>query len=71
MNEVTSALTLSVTPAEPKDTECVFKEKVPGGWSALKIREAEESETNVDLETLFNAVIANPASLSKIINQGV
>jgi len=71
LHDVTKALALTVSPAEPKDTECVFKEKVPGGWSALKIRDVNDPETNIDLETLFNAVIAKPGILSKIINKGV
>ena len=71
LNEVTSALTLSLTPTEPENTECVFKEKVPGGWSALKMRNDEDPETNVDLETLFNAVVANPAAITNLMNKGV
>ena len=71
LEDVTSALTLTLTPAEPKDRECVFKEKVPGGWSALTLRSPGNPETNIDLETLFNAVIANPENLSNLINKGV
>lgn len=71
LSDVTAALNLAVTPNEPKDTECIFKEKVPGGWSSLKVRDTDDPETNIDLETLFNAVIAKPESLAKIINKGV
>jgi ABC-2 type transport system ATP-binding protein len=36
-------------------------EKVPGGWMSVRTRTTDDDETPIDLETLFNAVVSNPA----------
>ncbi|OHD29852.1 MAG: ABC transporter [Spirochaetae bacterium HGW-Spirochaetae-4] len=58
---IAEKLTMQLERTEPDTTNCIFTEKVPGGWMAVKERQADEEETSIDLETLFNAVVSNPA----------
>jgi ABC-2 type transport system ATP-binding protein len=67
LDDVSSALTLALTPSEPTDAACLYKEQVPGGWSSLRTRNPDDMETNIDLETLFNAVITNPDAVSRLV----
>lgn len=47
----------------------LFTEKVPGGWMTVTERNADDRETPIDLETLFNAVVTNPAPFGSPVAQ--
>ncbi len=49
----------------PDDYNCIYKEAIPGGYKIITPRDGEE--TNIDIETLFNA-IANDISFNKTLN---
>jgi len=57
--------TISLEKSEPTAADTVFMEKVPGGWMSVRTRTADDDETPIDLETLFNAVVSNPASFEE------
>jgi ABC-2 type transport system ATP-binding protein len=55
---------------EPEGETVVFKEKVPGGWNVMCERSANEEETQIDLETLFNAVVSKPEAFAHTSAKG-
>lgn len=57
---ITQRYTMVLEHVEPKKDEALYVEKVPGGWMTVRNRKAGQPESPIDLETLFNAVIANP-----------
>ena len=57
MTAVAARIRAGIEATEPSDDRALYAEKTLGGYSVLRERAGEE-ETNVDLETLFNAVTA-------------
>ena len=55
LREVGTRLRASVESAEPTEGGALYWEKTLGGWAVLRENTSNE-ESNVDLETLFNAV---------------
>lgn len=60
LDTVAEHLVMEMVGTEAEPSSVVFTEKVPGGWMTVRERQEGEIETQVDLETLFNAVVANP-----------
>ena len=61
---VTDKYVMNLVTTDPGlDTKVVYKEKVLGGWMVLKERDEREDMQGqpLDLETLFNVVVENPA----------
>jgi ABC-2 type transport system ATP-binding protein len=56
--------TIEVEKSEPTGSHIIYSEKIPSGWVTMQHRHEESLETPIDLETLFNAVIANPQAFS-------
>lgn len=50
-------------PQAPEGT--LYSEKIPGGWVSVHETPAGTHDQPLDLETLFNAVIANPTAFTK------
>lgn len=70
LDAISRMFTHSLTASEPdKGRKYLYQDKVPGGWSALSAREDKDPETNVDLETLFNAVLTSPG-ITDLLNAG-
>jgi len=69
LDDVSRTVVQNVTAAEPDTETCLYKEKVPGGWSSLTARKNGDQETNIDLETLFNAVISKPEAFSRLMSK--
>ena len=55
---VGARLRASVESAEPTDDGALYAEKTLGGWAVLQGERPAARRSNVDLETLFNAVTA-------------
>jgi ABC-2 type transport system ATP-binding protein len=70
MSEVTRRLSAHVQAAEPSGEGILFTDRVPGGWVVVRENTGDE-ETRVDLETLFNTVIANPERVAAIFRAAV
>jgi len=68
MKDVGSRLRAGVETAEPLDSDVLYSEKTLGGWAVLRENKGPE-ETNVDLETLFNAV-TTPGSRVRALFEG-
>jgi ABC-2 type transport system ATP-binding protein len=58
MHEVTKRLSATLEAREPSGNGVLFMDKTLGGWLVVRERAGGE-ETRMDLETLFNTVIAN------------
>jgi ABC-2 type transport system ATP-binding protein len=57
VHDISSRLTFTVDHELPETDEVIYAEKVLGGYMVVKENRSEE-ESRVELETLFNAVIA-------------
>lgn len=66
LTDISDNFSMDLQRSEPEPETTIFSEKVPGGWMAVRQRQEGEEESLVDLETLFNAVIANPSPFSTI-----
>ena len=66
LSSVGARLRASVESAEPADA--LYAEKTLGGWAVLRENTGGE-ETRVDLETLFNAVIADGGRVRALFEQ--
>lgn len=60
LDAVSQRFSMQIEAEQPADGEAVHSEKVPGGWMTVRDRRADEEETSVDLEMLFNTVVSNP-----------
>lgn len=69
LEAVSGHLVMELVHNEPDHQEALFSEKVPGGWMRVRARRAGELESQIDLETLFNAVVANPARFISALRQ--
>lgn len=65
MAEVTKRLSVRLEPTEPQGDSILYADRTIGGWVSVR-RNTGTEETGIDLETLFNTVIANPGKLSEI-----
>jgi ABC-2 type transport system ATP-binding protein len=65
--EITEALTFNFEQIEPKDT--IHHENELGGFVTLRKNETD-SETDINLELLFNALTLNPAEVNKCFPGG-
>lgn len=65
MEEVTRRLTVRLEQTEPSGNGILFSDQVPGGWVVVRPNTGGE-ETHVDLESLFNTVIAKPGKVADI-----
>lgn len=64
VDSITDKYVMNLVTTDPGlDTKVVYKEKVLGGWMVLKERDEREDMQGqpLDLETLFNVVVENPA----------
>lgn len=67
--EISRCLRVGIQAEEPKDGDLLYCEKIPGGYSAMTRNRAGE-ESRVDLEVLFNAVVADPAKIDAAFGPG-
>jgi ABC-2 type transport system ATP-binding protein len=65
MEQVTKRLTVRMEQAEPSGNGIIFSDKTLGGWVVVRPNSSGE-ETHMDLETLFNTVIAKPQKVADI-----
>jgi len=65
MEEVNKKLNVRLVSDEPDAANCLFYEKVIGGYAVL-FSDNKSMGNNVDLEILFNAVIKNKDKLNRI-----
>lgn len=66
VDSITDKFVMDLVTTEPdKGEEVAYKEKVLGGWMVLKERDEKEGGKGqpLDLETLFNVVVENPACM--------
>ena len=69
LREVGTRLRASIQSVEPTDEGALFAEKTLGGWAVLR-ENAGQEETNMDLETLFNAVTAEGGRVRAMFEGG-
>ena len=63
-----SRIMMEKTTGEPDGSGgLLYKEKVPGGWYAVKEISEGLAESALDLEILFNAVISDPGRMEKLM----
>jgi ABC-2 type transport system ATP-binding protein len=70
LSRVAEELTLTLSAGEPGTEEYLYREQVPGGWSALRRRRPGDPETDIDLEILFNAAVTQPESMESLFARG-
>ena len=63
--EISKRLTIDRTSKLPNDDELVYAESTFGGYTIIK-KNTENSETNMNLELLFNAVVSNQEKINRI-----
>ena len=68
MYEVTRCLQVEMQMEQPSGDGVLYSEKVLGGYVVVRRNESGE-ETQLDLETLFNTVIANRDQIGKLFAQ--
>jgi len=68
LSSVGTRLRAAVESAEPTDDGALYVEKTLGGWAVLRENTGGE-ESGVDLETLFNAVIAEGGRVRALFEQ--
>ena len=64
LEAVSRSFCMTLEREEPQDSDALYTEKIPGGYMTIRVRDEMDTETSVDLETLFNAVISHPNLLS-------
>jgi ABC-2 type transport system ATP-binding protein len=65
LDMVSQKYTIKFERTEPVSGEVLFNERIPGGWNVMRERFPDEEETQIDLETLFNAVVSKPGLFMK------
>jgi ABC-2 type transport system ATP-binding protein len=65
LGELEQEVTISRELQMPAGEEVIYSEKVSGGYSVLRRRQSGDDYQSLDLELLFNAVIAHPQEFSK------
>lgn len=68
---VASQYSFKLERSEHDSRTAVFQEKVPGGYMIVTKRQKDDEETNVDLETLFNAVVSAPSAFSALAQNSI
>ena len=64
--EISRRLSFHTESAKPADGDRLHAEPGLGGWRIVRETHDAQEETPVDLELLFNAVLANPARIREI-----
>ena len=65
LDMVSQKYTIKFERTEPDSDGILFNERIPGGWNVMRERFPDEEETQIDLETLFNAVVSKPGLFMK------
>jgi ABC-2 type transport system ATP-binding protein len=68
LQEVGVRVRTSVESSEPVDGETLWAERTLGGWAVLR-KNTENTESNVDIEILFNAVISEGGRVRAIFEE--
>jgi ABC-2 type transport system ATP-binding protein len=63
LDAVAQQFTMVLERTVPSSEDVVYSEQVPGGYMAMYRRKETDEETSIDLEVLFNAIIAQPGLL--------
>jgi ABC-2 type transport system ATP-binding protein len=66
--KLSQRLTFTRQSVEPRLSECLYYEKQLGGYAVINENRGQQ-ETEIDLEVLFNAILANRNGFEKILNQ--
>jgi ABC-2 type transport system ATP-binding protein len=69
LQEASRKLSAEVEREEPRDAGVLFSEKTLGGWVVVRQKKDAE-ETNLDLETLFNAVTTSKEKVQALFASG-
>jgi len=69
MEKAAARLMTRIEREEPVDGSALYAEKTLGGWVVVREKTGSE-ETNVDLETLFNAVTTGKEKIQSLFAQG-
>lgn len=69
LQEASRKLTAGLEREEPRDGSALYAEKSLGGWVVVREKSGGE-ETNIDLETLFNAVTTNREKVQALFAGG-
>jgi ABC-2 type transport system ATP-binding protein len=66
---ISSRLALTVSEQEPEPGSALYYEKVPGGY-AVVTKNTRGADTRIDLELLFNTVLANKSIITTLFTGG-
>ena len=66
--DTTARLSTRLQTASPDPKDALHVQKVPGGYCVVTERQ-EEEETDIDLETLFNTVLARPQRVAALFEK--
>jgi ABC-2 type transport system ATP-binding protein len=69
MAEIARSLKVGIQAEEPMGGSALYCEKIPGAFSVLS-RNDSGTDSRVDLEILFNAVVADPAGIDSAFTAG-
>ena len=70
MNEVTERLSVRFMQTPPEGVSALYSEKVLGGYSVV-LENTDDSETAMDLELLFNAVVDESGNVRRLFAGGL
>lgn len=69
MATVSSTISVNIQPGPPTDPGVLYSEKTLGGYCAVTAQDGE-SDTDVDLELLFNAVVDEAGRVRNLFGKG-
>lgn len=70
LDQVSQTLSFSMEATEPLASSCFYFEKQMTGFAAVKFNEHKQ-DTQIDLELLFKAVLANKNQIQQLLNKGI
>ncbi|AEC02810.1 ABC transporter ATP-binding protein [Parasphaerochaeta coccoides] len=65
IEEISARFSMSHEYGQQPPTEVLYSEQIPGGWVSVHETPAGTDRQPLDLETLFNAVVANPVAFAR------
>jgi ABC-2 type transport system ATP-binding protein len=71
LEEVAQKITMTKDNGESEpDSSVIYSEKVPGGYFHVSPAKTGSDESALDMEILFNGVVANPLEFSRLLKGG-
>lgn len=68
--EVSKVISMHLEQNEVSGPDVIYTEKVPGGYSIVRKHSGNTEEAAIDLEILFNAIVASPGAFRSMARGG-